>query len=203
MSNASKYRDPATLRYHPYNIVITLVLASITALFLAFSAAYIYTRFQNGIPAIQLPYLFYVNTFILIASGYTLYLAKKAYLEDNTVGYQNALLYTIVLTFIFLIAQMFAWAELFSNQIPIDYSNTAGYLYVISGLHFVHVIAGLPFLIFFWIAAKKRMKEPVSVMVYFSDPEKRMKLRLLTVYWHFLDLLWIYLVLFFGINCMF
>lgn len=200
MTNASKYRDPATLRYHPYNIVITLVLGSITALFVAFSAAYIYTRVQSQIPGIKLPNLFYINTFILIASGYTLYRAKQAYLKDDTVGYQNALLYTILLTSAFLVAQIFAWAELFSNQVPIDYSNTAGYLYVISGLHFAHVIAGLPFLIFFWIAAKKRMKEPVSVMVYFSDPEKRMKLRLLTVYWHFLDFLWIYLVLFFGIN---
>ena len=202
MADSTKYRDPRTLRYHPYNIVIGLTLASITALFLAFSVAYIYSRVQNGLPAIQLPYLFYVNTGILMASGFTLYLAKKAYLNDDTTGYQNALLYTIILTFLFLIAQMFAWAELFRN-IPIDYSNTASYLYVVSGMHFMHVIAGLPFLIFFWIAAKKRMKEPVSVMVYFSDPEKRMKLRLLTVYWHFLDLLWIYLVFFFGINCFF
>lgn len=202
MPNASDFRDPATLRYHPLNIVIALVLISVTALFLAFSAAYIYNRIQAGIPAIQLPNLFYINTFILIGAGYTLYLAKKSYLEDDTSGYQNALLYTIILTFVFLIAQMFAWAELFSKQIPIDYSNTAGYLYVISGLHFAHVIAGLPFLIFFWIAAKKRMKEPVSVLVYFSDPEKRMKLRLLTVYWHYLDLLWIYLVVFFGVNCL-
>ena len=47
------------------------------------------------------------------------------------------------------------------------------------------------------------MKEPVSVLVYFSDPEKRLKLRLLTIYWHFLDGLWIYLVLFFWVNYLF
>ena len=40
------------------------------------------------------------------------------------------------------------------------------------------------------------MKEPVTVLVYFSDPEKRLRLRLLTIYWHFLDGLWIFLVLF-------
>jgi cytochrome c oxidase subunit 3 len=59
---------------------------------------------------------------------------------------------------------------------------------------------GLPFLYLFYRAAKKYMIDPVTVLVYFSDPEKRLKLRLLTIYWHFLDLLWIYLVLFFGIN---
>jgi cytochrome c oxidase subunit 3 len=84
----------------------------------------------------------------------------------------------------------------------IDTDNSAGYLYVISGLHFLHVIAGLPFLgIFLWKAYKK-MVDPVSVLVYFSDPEKRLKLRLLTIYWHFLDGLWIYLVLFFYINAL-
>jgi cytochrome c oxidase subunit 3 len=63
-----------------------------------------------------------------------------------------------------------------------------------------HVIAGLPFLVMFYRTACKRMVDPVTVLVYFSDPEKRLKLRLLTVYWHFLDGLWIYLVLFLGIN---
>jgi cytochrome c oxidase subunit 3 len=52
----------------------------------------------------------------------------------------------------------------------------------------------------FAITAYKRMKEPVSVLIYFSDPAKKRKLNLLTTYWHFLDALWIYLVLFFLIN---
>jgi cytochrome c oxidase subunit III len=40
----------------------------------------------------------------------------------------------------------------------------------------------------------------VSVLIYFSDPDKRLGLLLLARYWHFLDLLWIYLVLFLGLN---
>ena len=92
------------------------------------------------------------------------------------------------------------WSQLFANQVYIHSDNSAGYLYVISGLHIAHVIAGLPFLAAFFWTARKRMKEPVSVLVYFSDPEKRLKLRLLTIYWHFLDGLWIYLVVFFFIN---
>lgn len=66
--------------------------------------------------------------------------------------------------------------------------------------HLVHVIAGLPFLIAFYHTARKRMVDPVTVLLYFSDPEKRLKLRLLTIYWHFLDFLWLYLVVFLAIN---
>jgi cytochrome c oxidase subunit 3 len=74
------------------------------------------------------------------------------------------------------------------------------YLYAISGLHFAHVVAGLPFLLLFIITAYRRMKEPVSVLIYFSDPNKLMRLELLTIYWHFLDILWLVLVGFFIVN---
>jgi len=190
------------LRFHPYNIALTLILASVTALFLAFSAAYIYTRFQNpDIPVITLPKIFIFNTLVLLGSSYSINWARKCYLADETENYQRALQVTIGLTIIFMILQVLGWKDLMSQlQTSFLASNLSSYLYLISGLHFAHVIAGLPFLIIFLITARRRMKEPVSVLVYFSDPEKQLKLRLLTIYWHFLDGLWIYLILFFLIN---
>lgn len=126
--------------------------------------------------------------------------ANDSYLEDDTEKYVQSLIYTIVLSVIFMLSQVFAWGMLFKNNIPIAHSNTASYLYLISFLHFAHVMAGIPFLILFIRAARLRMKDPVSVLVYFSDPEKKLKLKLLTFYWHFLDVLWIYLVVFFYVN---
>ena len=128
--------------------------------------------------------------------------AKQCYLNDNTEKYQLALISTIVLTLIFMVCQYFGWRDLFNQELFIDTNNSTSYLYLISGMHFAHVIAGLPFLVLFLITARRKMKEPVSVLVYFSDPLKRLKLRLLTMYWHFLDILWIYLVLFFFVNDM-
>lgn len=185
---------------HPLYITITLVLASITSLFIGFSAAYLYNRIQEGAPAIRLPILFYANTLILLASSLTLRHAKKAYRMDQTERYQIMLAITLVLSFLFVIAQLLAWRQLQQANILIDGGNMGSYLYVISGLHFVHVIAGIPFLAFFLYSAIKKMKEPVSVLVYFSDPDKKRKLNVLTIYWHFLDALWVYLVLFFLIN---
>ncbi len=196
-NEANEYHSFA---FHPYNILLILLLFSLSALFLSLSAAFVYTRVQSQLPPIELPFIFFVNTLILLGSSYTMYLAKQAYQKDNTRNYQLALIATIVLSLIFMVAQYFGWRELFSEEIYIHTDNSAGYLYVISGLHFAHVIAGLPFLTAFLYQAYKKMREPVSVLVYFSDPEKRLKLRLLTIYWHFLDALWIYLVLFFMIN---
>jgi cytochrome c oxidase subunit 3 len=185
---------------HPLYITITLVLASVTSLFIGFSVAYLYNRIQEGAPAIRLPILFYVNTLILVASSFSLTHAKKAYRLDNTERYQLMLGITLALSFLFIIAQLLAWHQLQQANVFIDGGNMGAYLYVISGLHFTHVIAGIPFLAFFLYTAVKKMKEPVSVLVYFSDPDKKRKLDILTIYWHFLDFLWVYLVLFFLIN---
>ncbi|NNE29436.1 MAG: cytochrome c oxidase subunit III, partial [Saprospiraceae bacterium] len=181
-------------------IFLGLLLAGITFLFLALSFSLVYTRVQNGNPPIQLPGIFVFNTLILIGSSLTLMWAKKSYLNDHTENYTRALQLTIGLTLFFLIAQSIGWYQLFQQESTLEQSNALGYLYLISFVHFGHVIAGLPFLILFVRTAKRRMVEPVSVLVYFSDPEKKLKLKLLTIYWHFLDVLWIYLVLFFWIN---
>ncbi|MCB0629261.1 MAG: cytochrome c oxidase subunit 3 [Lewinella sp.] len=180
--------------------MLALILFGLTALFLALSAAFIYTRVQSDLPPIKLPTIFVFNTLILLASSFTMIQAKKAYKRDDTAGYKRLLLITILLSVFFLAAQIFGWRELFRQDILINSDNSASYLYIISALHFAHVIFGIPFLGTFLWRANKYMQEPVSVLVYFSDPAKLLRLRLLTIYWHFLDGLWIYLVLFFWIN---
>jgi cytochrome c oxidase subunit 3 len=187
---------------HPSYILMFLLLAGISSLFLGFSGAYLYNRIQQGIPPVKLPPLFYFNTLLLIASSIMLRWAKKSYLNDNTKNYKVALIITLALTIGFLISQIFAWGQLRSSDVFIDYNNMASYMYLISGLHFFHVIAGIPFLIMFVINAIVRMKSPVSVLIYFSDINKKRRLDLFNIYWHFLDGLWIYLVLFFLINYM-
>lgn len=194
------YNEYESFAFHPYNVMLALVLFGLTTLFLSLSVAFIYTRVQSDLPPIRLPNIFVFNTLILLASSYTMILAKKAYKRDHTERYKQLLLVTIVLSVLFLIAQIFGWRALFQQDILINSGNSASYLYVISALHFAHVIFGIPFLGTFLWRAHKYMQEPVSVLVYFSDPAKLLRLRLLTIYWHFLDGLWIYLVLFFWIN---
>jgi cytochrome c oxidase subunit 3 len=194
------YNEYDNYAFHPHNVLLFLILLGITALFLSMSAAFIYTRVQSDLPPIKLPSIFIFNTLILLGSSASMMWSKRAYQSDNTQAYQRALILTIVLSLLFMVMQFVGWQQLFAQNIFINSGNSASYLYVISALHFAHVIAGLPFLGLFLWTARKRMKEPVSVLVYFSDPEKRLKLRLLTIYWHFLDALWIYLVLFFWLN---
>ncbi len=186
--------------FHPLNVVLTLAMFSMTALFLSMTLAFMYTRVQSDLPPVNIPFLFVVNTLILVGSSLAMYRAQKAYKADQTRVYKSSLLWTVCLSFLFLFAQIFAWKELFTSNVTLTSSPLAGYLYVISGLHFLHLLGGIPFLIYFLWQAYAYLKAPVTVLIYFSDSEKRLRLRLLTIYWHFLDGLWIYLVLFFWVN---
>ncbi len=190
-------REDQQLLFHPYNIMLVLLLFGLSMLFLALTLSYAYTRVTMGVGTIQVPPLFYLNTLVLLGSSYTMVRAQRAYLRDDTAEYQKSLQQTIWLSVVFMGLQAITWTWLFKiNLVSLSSSTAAGYLYVISIVHLLHVVAGLPFIYLFLKAAKKHMVDPVTVLVYFSDPEKRLKLRLLTLYWHFLDLLWIYLVIF-------
>lgn len=179
---------------------MSLLLIGVSSLFIGFSASYIYSRVQFDLEPLKVPILFIVNTGILVLSSAMLAYAMKCYKQDQTQKYQLSLATTLALTVIFLASQIIAWNDLYNQGIFVNNGNMAAYLYLISFVHFAHVIVGIPFLALFLFTSVKRMKEPVSVLVYFSDPDKKRKLKLLTIYWHFLDILWIYLVLFFLVN---
>ncbi|MGB0861792.1 MAG: cytochrome c oxidase subunit 3 [Saprospiraceae bacterium] len=192
--------DYKNLILHPYKIMLFFLLISVSMIFVGVIAAYLYQRITMKFEPVRLPYVFLLNACILLLSSYTLNLSHKAYLEDNTEKYKKMLLATLGVTLIFMAAQAASWTWMYNTgQFPA--SGIGGqYIIVFGVLHFVHIFAGLPFFILFIITAYKRMKEPVSVLIYFSDPEKKMKLRLLSVYWHYLDVLWWILVLFFTFN---
>ena len=198
--SSPQYKEYSNLNFHPYNIMMLLLLSGLTVLFLALSAAYVYSRVHNQLPTLQIPFLFVFNTLWLAAGSFTLQQAKKSYLADDTKGYQQQLGFTLILTIVFMLSQLFAWQQMVEANQTMSSSNLTAYVWAISILHLLHVLGGIPFLAIFYFVARKRMKEPISVLVYFSDPLKKLKLKLLTMYWHFLDILWIYLVLFFFIN---
>ena len=181
-------------------VYLYLLLVGLTAVFVGLSLAYVYTRAQNSVDGVYLPPLFILNSLLLLASSWTIRRANQAFTLDDTVMYQRALWGTLVLTILFMTAQLVAWTLAKDQLLGENIGNSKQYLYALSGLHFAHIVGGLPFLLLFLYAAYKRMKEPVSVLIYFSDPVKRLRLELLTTYWHFLDGLWLFLVGLFLVN---
>jgi cytochrome c oxidase subunit III len=197
--------DFRSLPTHPYSIMMYLLLAGLTMIFVALSGAYLYARFNMNLAPIKIPILFLFNTLVLTGSSWMLRKAKLFYKNDDTNGYQRALWGTLILTFLFITLQFLGWKMLWSENTNLLETSKVmrDYVWAISIIHFLHILGGLPFFIVFLYTAYTRMKEPVSVLVYFSDPIKQLRLRLLTMYWLFLDYLWIYLIVFFWGNYFF
>ena len=195
-----RINDFRSLPTHPYSIMMYILLVGLTMIFLGLSAAYLYTRVTTGVEPIKIPWLFLFNTLALSASSWMLKKAKLFYKNDDTEGYQRALWGTLILTILFVALQFLAWKILWAENPNLYNGNMRDYVWAISIIHFFHILGGLPFFLIFLYTAYTRMKEPVSVLVYFSDPLKQLRLRLLTLYWQFLDYLWIYLIVFFWLN---
>ena len=147
-----------------------LLLMGVTALFVGFVGSYMYNRLQSGIDPIQLPNLFYFNTLLLLASSWTIVKTKKSYLSDQTEKYKLYLGITLLLTTGFLISQIIAYIQLQEIELFATNSTMSAYMYLIAGAHFAHVFFGIPFLALFLITAHKKMKSPITVLLYFDLP---------------------------------
>jgi len=187
--------EDKTLRFHPKNILLVLIIAGMSMLFGAICVAYLYARVQYRIPPIQTPLLFVFNTLFLILGSWSLNKAKMYFYQDKTEQYKKTLWVCLIVTLLFVGFQYVAWKQLFIANIYLHTAN-ASYIYALSGLHALHVLGGLPFLVVFIIKTVNRLRDPISVLVYFADPMKRLSLKTLTLYWNFVDILWIFLVVF-------
>ncbi len=194
------YGEYENLAYHPWNVMLVFVLIAISMLFLGVMAAFVYTRVEHGALPIGLPWPFFISTLLLLGCSWMLRKAKGAFEADDAIEYGRLLVWVLRLTFIFLVFQLAGWGWLLFKNIDLRSGQGAAYLYVLSGLHFAHVLFGIPFLALFIRHYRKRLKSHLDAMVYFADPAQRLRLRLLSMYWHFLDGLWLLLMGFFIVN---
>jgi cytochrome c oxidase subunit 3 len=114
-------------------------------------------------------------------------LALKAFRERNLRNYRNMLSVTVLLGIGFIIFQLFGFSTIWKTGVTFNGSGAGQFLYVIAGLHLLHVIGGIIALIAMNIRAFNR-----QVRNYNVTP-----VEVVATYWHFVDFLWIYLFIFF------
>lgn len=99
---------------------------------------------------------------------------------------KTAVLVTLGLGLAFVFMQFYAWTILVKNGIYFVGNPSGSFLYVLSGLHLVHLFGGIIAMI---VIATKAILEKYT-------PQNYLGLQLGAIFWHFLDLLWVYLFLF-------
>jgi len=164
-------------------------MASMVIFFGAFCSYYMVIHGNGNWLVFNLPALFYVSTALIIISSGTMYWAQQSVKKNNNSAVKMALLITFLLGIAFCVSQLEAWKALYANGIVFAgrTSNLAGsILYVITAMHFLHIVAGLLALLVTWTNSFKNK----------YTAQSHLGLSLCGIFWHFLDALWVILFLF-------
>ena len=177
-------------RIHPHRFIMWIAIGSIVMMFAGMTSAYIVKKNQGNWLAIELPVVFWYSTAVILASSLTMYLATNAIKAGKISFYKSLITITAILGVMFVIMQWEGFKDLETRGIALigPQSNSASsFLFVITGLHMLHVLGGAIALI-------------VTFFKSFGVQEGQTNLvptQIVATYWHFVDVLWIYLFIFY------
>lgn len=168
--------------------MLWLGMVSMIMLFAGLSSAYVVSRSSTKWLKFELPQLFYISTAIIILSSVTMNSTLMAAKKDDTKGTKRFALLTLLLGAAFIISQFKAWGFLVSQGIYFsDKTNSSGsYLYALTFLHMLHLVAGIIAVFVVWVQASRQKYSSGNLL----------GIQLCSIFWHFLDALWVYLFLF-------
>lgn len=183
-------------RMGPQRTFLFFALIGSSILFLSLVIMFIiWMSYHPPIENLRLPKAFIVSTIILLFSSYFLTLARRAFQNDKSKLLLISLFSTLVLSSAFTYLQVTGWKELYVSGHFFDGAAGVTFLYLITGLHFIHVFGGIIYLIYLNLIAFDAWQDPVKNLLYFSNPVEGIRLELFSAYWHFLDGLWLFLFL--------
>ncbi|HEX4375221.1 MAG TPA: cytochrome c oxidase subunit 3 [Puia sp.] len=162
-------------------------IGSIIMMFAGLTSAYIVKRDQPGWTTFDIPRSFWYSTFAILISSLTMQMALKSFIDRQMQKYKMLIGITLFLGILFIVLQLISFRQIWNSGVTLKGSGAGQFLYVIAGLHALHVLGGIIVLLVTFIKAfvSKRRN-------YSSVP-----LEVVTTYWHFVDVLWIYLFIFF------
>lgn len=173
-------------KIHPHKFTLWVGIGSLLMMFAGLTSAYIVKRNLANWQTYDLPQFFWYSTGAIILSSITVYLAEKMFKQREMRKYRRLILATASLGVLFIVFQILGFQQLWAKQITLTANVSYSFMYVIVCLHAAHVLGGLVALIVLYAKAFS-----AKTRVYNSVP-----VELVSTYWHFVDILWIYLLVF-------
>lgn len=176
-------------KIHPQKFAMWFAIGSIIMMFGGFTSGFIVRKSQGNWLHLELPVLFYISTVVILCSSLTFWLAVRAFKERKMPLHKNLVSLTMILGLAFALLQYFGFKELLEHTI---WNNNVAFQYIIVIIlvHAIHILGGVVALfIMFARTFNKRVK------IYSATG-----LEIIGTYWHFVDILWVYLFIFFLLN---
>lgn len=190
IDNIEIIREHKAMGMNPSKFIVWLFIVTIVMLFAALTSAYIVKQSDGNWLNYNLPGMFWITSIIIAVSSITMQLALKSAKKDRLNGLKIFLVLTTILGFAFLFGQYQSWKQLVDMDVYFVGNPAGSFLYVLTGLHAVHIISGLIFLLIV-IGSSFKLKIHSKSLI---------RIEMCTTYWHFLGGLWLYLFLFLKLN---
>ena len=174
-------------KLHPHKFTLWVGIASIVMMFAGLTSAYVVKSSQGGWVEVQMPLAFWYSTAAILASSVTIQMALRAFKQRSMQQYRTLVGITFALGIAFVVLQWIGFNWLWDHGVTFKGAGAGQFLYIIAGLHALHVIGGIVVLLVMLLKAffsKTRNYNSVPVEIASN-------------YWHFVDALWIYLLVFF------
>ncbi|KLT66210.1 cytochrome C oxidase subunit III [Pedobacter sp. BMA] len=183
---------PDTFDPKPRKFIVWLFVVSSTIMFGGFTSYYLVFAASKGKGhGLVLPDAFIYSSLVILASSLTLFLASKALKKLNFSLERKLLWITMILAIVFGVMQFNALGSMVRTGATLVGNNAAiSFIYVVSGVHLLHIIAGVGLIINALAGSYKNV--PAAQSQY--------KMEIASIFWHFIDILWIYLYVFLLLN---
>ena len=187
--NGHEFLDPDS-RAQRYRIGMWVALASIAMMFTALSSAYIVRAASaNDWFPLAMPRVLLASTAIILASSATFEVARRKLKAPTVAAYSRWLLVTAFLGLAFLVSQLIAWRQLRAQGVYLSTNPHSSFFYLLSAAHAIHLFGGLLALLYLLARARHVLRDGAV------DVRRRAAADAVGIYWHFMDVLWIYLFL--------
>lgn len=176
-------------KIHPHKFTMWVAIGSIVMMFAGLTSAFIVKSNQTNWKQVAMPKVFWISTAVIVLSSLMVQMALRSFKNKEMNQYRLLIGLTLVLGIAFVLLQWVGFQRLWEQKVTFTGSGAGQFLYVIFGLHALHVIGGIIALLVMFVKAVDG-----KTKLYSSVP-----VEVAATYWHFVDLLWIYLLIFFMI----
>ena len=138
---------------HPKKFALWLFIVTVVMIFASLTSAYIVRQSEGNWLEFDLPQIFWYSSGIIILSSLTLHWSYLSAKKDELSAVKTGMIITTILGVAFLVSQWYSWVALVDRDVYFVGNPAGSFLYVFTGLHAIHLISGVIFLIIVLISS--------------------------------------------------
>jgi cytochrome c oxidase subunit 3 len=192
-------------KIHPQKFMMWVAMASISMAFAGLTSGYMVREAQGNWRYYTLPQIFWYSTIPIVVSSFTIILGIRAFKNREIPKFRSMIAITLLLGIVFGLMQIGGFYQLYhqlqhvringqvlneTSTVRVNGNPSESLLFIIAGLHLAHLLGGIIALVIVFFRAFR-----TNVKTYSATG-----LEITATYWHFVDVLWLYLFVFFLVN---